>query len=70
MIKIQHLALQGMKRKAQNNPAVIIRNSFQTYSFDVVFKYLRYNDTIASCVSFEDAVDIVQQINQTEEENQ
>ena len=65
MLKIKTSILQALQQKAKDNPVCIIR-SYENTMFDVVFKHMRYNDIIVSCVSFEDAQELVLKINQEE----
>ena len=69
MLKIKNSILQALqqKAKAKDNQACIIR-SYENQMFDVVFKHMRYNDIIVSCISFEDAQELVLKINQEEME--
>ena len=58
---------QCWKIKAQNNPAVIERCAEDHKRYNIVFRYLRNNDIIGYSLEWEEAVDALQQINQTEE---
>lgn len=68
-MNIPKQALQHWQNKALDNPALIVRNTQDNLRFDVIFKYLKYNDIIIYCVEWEDAVDCINKINGIEIES-
>lgn len=57
------------QNKALDNPALIVRNSQNNLRYDVIFKYLKYNDIIIYCIEWEEAVAVLQEINGIEIES-
>lgn len=62
----QTYTIKRLQAKALQNPAVIIRAGHDNLKFMVVFKHRGYNDTLTGYLSFEQAQEFCNLINQTE----
>ena len=63
----QAYSIKRLQAKALQNPAVIIRAGHDHMKFMVVFQYGQYNDILTGYLSFEEAQEFCNIINQTNE---
>ena len=63
----QAYSIKRLQAKALQNPAVIIRAGHDHMRFMVVFQYGQYNDILTGYLSFEEAQEFCNIINQTNE---